>query len=732
MNTLASKFAVLAAVVAVSAQAQNACSLLSSRYISQNKSATATYKPSEVFACLQEVPINKTSAVAFVDWMLPFMEQQSTLAYLKNPPSGYPFPPTDLLGGLDSIKSNVSLDKYGSEYEFELDIHDLIVSARDGHLAVGLPLLSQFLINRNVQLVSVSLDGVQVPKVYVLTDLQGLAAGNTSQSPSAISSIDGVDVDEQLFSTAYDVLFQDRDAIYNDRFASPVVVAENLTPVTGTYAMPFSFTSHNDSTIYGFENGSTKIIQNSVTVPPQLPLLFSSGQDLYNKYLLPSSTSMPAKESGNPNGNSGSPPPTAPSVVPGDPLPVPGAQTPNNWVSGYFPDGESSRDVAVLVISSFHPLLATEQLDFQQAVKTFLDACRATRKQRLIIDVRQNPGGQFTLLMDVFKQLFPNETPYSGTRIRATNINNVIGEQISSISSSAASLNQVRQLLAAGGTNLVTVPNFAQGYLKTPDSVPFSSWNDFYGPNQFNGDNFSNVGAFRLSPSFYTYPLTISGYGNQSASSQPFASENIVLLTDSDCSSSCALFANLVINQGNVTTVTAGGRPNLDPIAVIGGTQGGEELNFQFLQSLATQAMQTAASSSDEQTIAFVNKTLAPVNKSAPIVITSFQFNNRDNIAKGDVSQMPLQFTKSPMADCRMFYMPGDMANVSYTWKRVAEGIKVGGKGLCVNGTIRGHSGSAYGAPAVASVGTDPSISGAMYFIHFAVIASAYIAACLL
>ncbi|KAL9086356.1 MAG: hypothetical protein Q9165_007142 [Trypethelium subeluteriae] len=684
------------------------------------------YKPSEVYACLQEVPINKTIAAAFVGWMEPFLELQSTLAYLKNPPPSYPFASVDLLGGLDTIKSNVLSDKYVSEFEFELDIYKLIMSAREGHLQLGLPLLNNFPINRNVQLVSVSLDGAQIPKVYFLPDLLLVATGNASQSPSAVSTIDGLDVNEILFSTAYDASFQDLDAIYNDRFASPVVEAPAPVPVAGTYAKHY-FTSHNDTSAYGFENGSIKIVENSVT--PEFPLLFSSGQDLFNKWVLPSSTSASANQSL----DSGPPPTTVASDVPGYPMPIPGARSPNNWVSGYFLHDDSSQDVAVLVISSFDASLTSEQLGFQQAVRTFLHTCRSAQKQRLIIDVRQNPGGQIALLFDLFKQLFPNEVPYSGTRLRANDINNVLGQQISSISSSPALLDQAQQTLAKGDLNLVTIPNFAQGYLKTPDGIPFSSWQEFYGPNQFNGDYFTNVGAFRLSSSFYTFPLTISGYGNNSALQQPFTSENIVLLTDGDCSSACALFANLVINQGNVTTVTAGGRPNLDPIAVIGGTQGGEALDYTFLQdTLAPEAIQLAAKNGNKQASALVNKTLAPLIVPPPINITAFGINIRDNIGQGDGSQIPLQFTKSPMADCRMFYMPGDTFNVSYTWKRVAEGIKAGGKGLCINGTITGHSSAASGSPVAASTSTNISMTGTIFFVRIAVMVSVYIVACLL
>ena len=49
---------------------------------------------------------------------------------------------------------------------------------------------------------------------------------------------------------------------------------------------------------------------------------------------------------------------------------------------------------------------------------------------------------------------------------------------------------------------------------------------------------------------------------------------------------------------------------------------------------------------------------------------------------------MPLQFTADVLANCRFYYTPADIQNISYTCNRVASGIKFSGHGLCVNGTI--------------------------------------------
>ena len=145
------------------------------------------------------------------------------------------------------------------------------------------------------------------------------------------------------------------------------------------------------------------------------------------------------------------------------------------------------------------------------------------------------------------------------------------------------------------------------------------------------------------------------------------------------------------MNQGNVTTIAIGGRPSHDPMSVIGGTQGGEVLPVSTAQLFVGITQKLAALSNNTRLIATVNQVLPPFSKPPPIQPVSLgdvTFNVRDNIAKGDETQTPLQFTRSPNADCRTFYKAQDLLNVTYTWSRITKGIADGGKGLCINGVI--------------------------------------------
>jgi len=201
-----------------------------------------------------------------------------------------------------------------------------------------------------------------------------------------------------------------------------------------------------------------------------------------------------------------------------------------------------------------------------------------------------------------------------------------------------------------------------------------------------------------------------------------------VQLSDGACSSTCPIFANLLINQGKVKTVTAGGRPKIGPISVIGGTQGANVLSYSIFKLLSTAAL---AGIQDDQTLspdekAKVKGLLSPLVQPAPINYSKDpSVNYLDNIGQGDKSMTPLQFNKSPTADCRFFYMPQDILGVENTWTRVAKGIRAGGTGLCinatpgnsVNGTITGGNGTVTGGKTppspitTASPGTSSSSS---------------------
>lgn len=125
------------------------------------------FKPSEVYACLKDVPISRAAAAAQIEWIQNFTQFQSTLAYLKDPTPEYQLAPIDIMGGLSKIGQDAEAGIYSNEFDFEWDIFNLILHADDGHFSLAPFLVQGFVINRTVGLVSVSVDGVEEPKVYL-------------------------------------------------------------------------------------------------------------------------------------------------------------------------------------------------------------------------------------------------------------------------------------------------------------------------------------------------------------------------------------------------------------------------------------------------------------------------------------------------------------------------------------------------------------------------------------
>jgi hypothetical protein len=61
--------------------------------------------------------------------------------------------------------------------------------------------------------------------------------------------------------------------------------------------------------------------------------------------------------------------------------------------------------------------------------------------------------------------------------------------------------------------------------------------------------------------------FTVYGYGERPANiSQPYAAEDIIMLSDSICASACSMFMEMMHHEAGVQTVVAGGLPVNGPM----------------------------------------------------------------------------------------------------------------------------------------------------------------------
>lgn len=91
----------------------------------------------------------------------------SNRTYL-DPPKGSVSSTIDLFGGMANIRDRASANLYKSQYDFDLDLTHLIGFANDGHLALTPCSFGAMAFLSPLSLVSLSTDGVAIPKLYTL------------------------------------------------------------------------------------------------------------------------------------------------------------------------------------------------------------------------------------------------------------------------------------------------------------------------------------------------------------------------------------------------------------------------------------------------------------------------------------------------------------------------------------------------------------------------------------
>lgn len=112
------------------------------------------------------MPLDNQRAVQFLEETEKLVQWQTTLDVLKSPPPGYLSPPTDLITGLRDIRLNVTNHLYAGQLQFDAALQRLFESAHDEHFAITLctqGIISFFI---DLPLVSVSTNGIEMPKIY--------------------------------------------------------------------------------------------------------------------------------------------------------------------------------------------------------------------------------------------------------------------------------------------------------------------------------------------------------------------------------------------------------------------------------------------------------------------------------------------------------------------------------------------------------------------------------------
>ncbi|KAK1990798.1 hypothetical protein LX36DRAFT_591923 [Colletotrichum falcatum] len=668
---------------------------------------SATVVPAiEAFNCLDSVPVDIQGNSRLIDELKEAWQFHSETVWLKNPGSDWEYGPLDIMGELDEVKSN--LGSYSSEYAVQLAIQSITIRTGNFHFNYQPDILQVFRFRRGFNVASISSDGKALPKLYVHDDVAALADGDDSVSD--IESINGMAPYDFLKANFYSQyidsdgrmnrMFAKGDTEHPGAFDRQAKYDGNSTDIVWTNSSQASFwnIATSQQSFKGVVDGETFFEAFCAGELTGLKSSASNGKE--NKVISPGLLGpVPTIPTGTYHLSSRTKRQAIPSTS-SYARAVAAAKA--RTVAGYFLTESGFSDVAVLKIISFSN--PDDEVfddisfnsDFQATVQAFLEQCISQKKQKLIIDLRENGGGSVDLLLDTFMQLFPDMEPFSAQRYRATDAFNKMGDAINEVYTNSNLASRFRTAFSQTIQDGEAFRYWAWWHFRTAEGKNFDGWDQFNGPLEMNNDKFTTTFRYNYSNSDRVSILS-SGF-NFVGGSRPtaFQPSNVVMFTDALCGSSCASFHEELKNIAGVKAVTVGGRPENKPIQTVAGTKGGEVIPLIRFAQLATEMLNfsSAAGLSSVQSDDVVLNAVADVpNVAVRVGDDSSRLQSQDQIRKGDKTATPLQYIYEA-ADCRIFYTAESYADPVEAWKQVWSAYSDNSK--CVEGST-GHKSSISG-----------------------------------
>ncbi|KAH8898162.1 hypothetical protein GQ53DRAFT_629251, partial [Thozetella sp. PMI_491] len=632
----------------------------------QPKATTTPWvPPSLALACLQSIPVDVANDVALIDYILPFITFQSTLGYLKDPPKGYLIPGVDVVGGFQEIRQKLRNGGYTNQFEFTQDITSIITAAADGHFNYSPGLSSVFTFYRSLNLASVSEDGLALPKIFVYNDIVGNTA--TDYTPSDVVSIDGVDITTFIIEYGATSTYQDPDAAWNNVFQTIPNTAAGAGGI-----IRYSLNPLPDSHNVTFANGTSKMFANRANIRLSFKGI-NTGEDVHSAAELPAAMATAEGKRATAASSTGSSDEPVAAGVTGYPSPVEIHK--DKWISGYFLNDTAHADTCVLVLYSFETpgtdtgnpdpaAYQAQMLETRRVIESFFSDCKDANRTKLIIDVSANGGGLIFQGFELYRQLFPKAETWSGHRLRAHPDLDVSGKVV------------------YGGKE----ESRLFGAVESPDGSRYPTWADLYGPVQESADSETNVLVYNFSDpraafTNATYPFIVNGFDPAvPAKDQPFDKDDIVVLTDGTCGSTCTILTGLMAREAGVRTIALGGRPLNAPMQSMGGVKGVQVLPFAGLQEVATLLAAANAIPADVSAT-FPSAGNPPLRSFALLPPT---FNWRNGYPQNAVDGPPLQFVYEA-ANCKRFYKAEYLTDITRQWADIAD-VAWGGA-ECVQGS---------------------------------------------
>ncbi|KAI4920359.1 uncharacterized protein J4E92_008578 [Alternaria infectoria] len=652
--------------------------------------------------CLQSVPLDMEGNVKLIDDLKLMVKWQSNIAYLKNPPKGYTEEPLDIMGELDTMQKQVADGTFKNEYEFQLKMLNTFTKAYDNHFAYQPDILAsamQFQRPPGSELVSVSSDGTALPEIFTYRDV---IKANTDSSfkPSSIKVINGMGAQDYLANVSASSDFHDADTRWNALFPSQALLASGTTFLgsfrSGQYQGP--------NTTLEFANGTTWSQMNVAVVVGNFTGV-DSGKAFFQKFCTGPKRTAPAPAP-SPTSNSTR---TAPPVATPTPSHIgyPKAELINRnlAVGGYYLNGSGYENVAILSIPSYE---SPDAQSFQNTMRDFIRMSQKAGKTKMIFDLRGNGGGNAILGYDTFKQVYPQAVaePFGGTRFRANDALNSAGKITQDflanktfVQSNQTAFMEVFGRATTQADIFALTSGFNYQHILDVNNKAMSGWDQLFGPEQINNDSFTTTLRYNFSDSVSTtyQGFSVIGYNdnaNETSTPQPFQAQDMVMLHDGMCSSTCAIISELLKNQGAVRTIAVGGRPQPGPMQGVGGTKGAQvfawddiQVRMQSVYFLGSPEQRKAWDETDLGKTAFATQLFKRSAYNGGQIAGGV--NLKDNLRQNDASGTPLEFMYEA-ADCRMWFTGKMISDVTEVWKGVADRMF---RGNGTMGCVQGSSG---------------------------------------
>ncbi|KAF4946671.1 hypothetical protein FSARC_14135 [Fusarium sarcochroum] len=647
--------------------------------------------PSVGIACLKSVPVDKKRNKALLEYLFRFVSFHSTIDILADPPEEYLVPGVDILGGWDNITAKLGKDLYESQYDFMFDLRSLYVAAADGHFAYTPAILNTLSFGRPAfEFESLSLNGVSLPQLFMRSDVTRGNHNELDYHPSAVDTIDGVPAVEFLEQEAALALAKphDPDAQYNNMFSS--LPKSALGRVAGTRSSQVEIP---DNHTIQFYNGSKKVTTSYISIPPGINFTgIDSGEKFHEAFEVPAPPQTKSveptsvKTSATPATSTASST-TSPTALSPSGYPTPIAKVPQDSLAAYFLNSTDYEDVVVLSILDFLPLKSDAAnidgtgiraflLDVQKFLIKIVKKAKQEGRDKLVIDLSANGGGSKVLASLLYTLFFPGAELNLVDRYRA---NEALEAAV------AANWTLVKQALLVGNNDLLDA-----------EGKHISSGSAWFGPHTVAGQNVTE--AFT---SNYSKPISFepeqyyNGYdpsGKTVFSEPPFKPENILIVTDGVCASSCTIFTGLMARNQGVRTLALGGRPQKQAMQAMGGTKG---------TKLALNA--NLAEDFDIYVGEIDNSTSLKILEDAwdsiptiedppllPLLKGTGGINGYNGYTTDRLDDYPIQF-RYEAANCRLFYTQRMTRNVTEVWRMAAD--VAWKEGTCVEGSSTGQDG---------------------------------------